>query len=126
MKECKITKAVVVVSLLLTVSLSSCYYDNYEDLAAGGNACDTVSMTYSADIAPLLLNHCTGCHGGQAPAGNISLETYDQVKVQALKGSLLGTIEHAQGWSPMPKNEAKLDPCTISKVKAWINRGMKY
>ncbi len=105
--------------------LSSCYYDNYDDLAADVATCDTVSMSYTMDIAPIMTQHCTACHGGAAPAGNIPLDNYNDVKASAVNGSLLGTMDHASGWSAMPKNQPKLDVCTISKVSAWINQGVK-
>ena len=105
--------------------LSSCYYDNYDDLATEPGVCDTLSMTYTSDIGPIMSQHCISCHGGAAPAGNISLENYNDVKASADNGSLLGTMDHASGWSAMPKNQAKLEVCTISKVSAWINQGVK-
>ena len=118
-------KGALIITLLIPLFLSSCYYDNYDDLAVETGVCDTVSMTYSADIAPIMKSNCTSCHGGAAPAGNIALENYNDVKASALNGSLLGTMDHASGWSAMPKNQSKLDVCTISKVSAWINQGIK-
>jgi hypothetical protein len=45
------------------------------------------------------------------------------VKAQATNGNLMGVINHAAGYSPMPKNSPKMDDCTISKIQAWINNG---
>ena len=124
--ECRtIRKAVLIIGFVLPVFLSSCYYDNYDDLAVDAGACDTISMTYTSDIALIMTSNCTSCHGGAAPAGNIPLENYNDVKASALNGSLLGTMDHASGWSAMPKNQPKLNVCTISKVSAWINQGVK-
>ncbi len=124
--ECRtIRKAVLIIGFVLPLFLSSCYYDNYDDLAADVGTCDTISMSYSMDVAPIMTQYCISCHGGAAPAGNIALENYNDVKVSALNGSLLGTMDHASGWSAMPKNQSKLDVCTISKVSAWINQGVK-
>ena len=124
--ECKTIKIISVLFIGSLLLLSSCYYDNYDDLVVDGNACDTVSMKYSVDIAPIIDNSCVSCHSGSAPAGNIDLSTYSSVKVYADNGSLLGSMEHKNGYSPMPKNQNKLDDCTISKVSAWINQGSKY
>lgn len=121
-KTIRIALGIAFTTLML---LSSCYYDNYDDLASDIGVCDTVSMTYTTDIAPIMTQHCTSCHGGAAPAGNIPLENYNDVKAAALNGSLLGTMDHASGWSAMPKNQPKLDDCTIDKVHAWINQGVK-
>ncbi|MCK5856795.1 MAG: hypothetical protein KAG64_04855 [Bacteroidales bacterium] len=115
----------LILAFILPYLLSSCHYDNYDDLVIQGAACDTISLTYSVDIAPIMSSHCTSCHGGAAPAANIALENYSDVKVSALNGGLLGTVEHASAWSPMPKNQPKLVDCTISKLNAWINQGVK-
>ena len=123
--ECKIIRIFLGLAFTSLLFLSSCYYDNYDDLATDVGVCDTVSMTYTMDIAPIMMQNCTSCHGGAAPAGNIPLENYIDVKAVADNGSLLGTMDHASGWSAMPKNQPKLDVCTISKVSAWINQGVK-
>lgn len=124
--KCKIVrKWSLALVLILPFLLSSCYYDNYDDLVVQGAICDTVSITYSLDIAPIMTTHCTSCHGGSSPAGNIPLEDYSDVKATVDNGSLLGTINHASGWSAMPKNQLKLGECSVNKVSAWINQGAK-
>ena len=124
--ECKIIKIISALFIVGLLLLSSCYYDNYDDLAVAGIVCDTVSMKYSVDIVPIMDNSCVSCHSGSVPAGNIDLSTYSNVKVYADGGSLLGSIAHENGYSSMPKNQNMLDDCTISKVLAWINQGSKY
>ncbi len=124
--ECKTIKIISVLFIGSLLLLSSCYYDNYDDLAVAGIGCDTVSMKYSVDIVPIMDNSCVSCHSGSAPAGNIDLSTYNNVKVSADDGSLLGSMAHKSGYSSMPKNQNMLDDCTISKVSAWINQGSKY
>jgi hypothetical protein len=42
----------------------------------------------------------------------------------AQSGKLLGTINHAAGFSPMPKGGAKLSSCRIATIKKWIDAGM--
>ena len=125
--ECKIINMRVLGVLLVSATLfiSSCYYDNYDDLQVPGVGCDTLNMNYIDDIAPIMQNHCTLCHSAASPAAGISLDTYSSVKKAADNGSLLGSMRHDQGYSMMPKNQAKLDACTISKVEAWINQGTK-
>ena len=43
------------------------------------------------------------------------------VKVQALNGRLIGSIDHLGG--TMPKGGAKLTSCTITKIQQWVNSG---
>lgn len=109
---------------LLVVTLQSCYYDIEEELYPSSGSCDTSDVRYSLTVAGLLQDYgCTGCHGGAAPSGNISLEGYNNVKVAAANGKLYGTISHAEGFAPMPQGGNKMTACHINKIKAWIDAG---
>lgn len=123
--ECKIIKNISFVIFTGMLFLSSCYYDNYDDLATNANPCDTINMSYSANVAPIMSGSCVSCHSGNAPSGNIALETYSDVKAQADNGKLLGSIKHLAGYSPMPKGQSKLSECDINIVDAWIKQGTK-
>lgn len=117
------------IAMLLLASMTSCYYDNEETLYLAVAACDTDNMSYSQDVWPVVSSSCTGCHSGASPAGGIPLENYADVSSSGAidpgnYGSLYGSISHASGNSPMPKNGDKLPDCTISKIKAWIDQGM--
>ena len=89
----------------------------------GTGGCDTVNMKYAANIQPIIQANCYSCHGNGNVSGGVSLGTYTGVKQQADKGNLLGTITHASGYPAMPQGSAKLDDCTINKIKDWIARG---
>jgi len=111
--------------LLSLIFVSGCYYDSrdylYPSLSA---ACsDTVNVTYSGKIAPILSNSCTSCHGGSNPEGSILLETYNEVKVFVDNGKLQSSIEHTGTASPMPKGIRKLDDCKIAAFAKWIQQG---
>lgn len=123
--ECKIIKNISFVIFTSILFLSSCYYDNYDDLATYSNPCDTINMSYSANVAPIMSSSCVSCHSGNAPSGNIALETYSDVKAQADNGKLLGSIKQLAGYSPMPKGQSKLSECDINIVDAWIKQGTK-
>ena len=85
--------------------------------------CDTAVFTYSAAIKPIMDNKCVGCHNPSSLGGNISVATYAAVKVIALNGKLYGSLAHQPGFSPMPKNSAKLSDCEIKQIQQWINAG---
>ena len=55
--------------------------------------------------------------------GGIALDSYNAVKAYVTNGKLYGSMAHNGTASPMPKNMAKLDNCTINKIAVWINRG---
>ena len=93
------------------------------DCATAG--CDTSNITFSGSVKPVLTTYCTGCHSGSAPSGSIGLDTYEGTKISATNGSLLGSVQHAQGYSPMPQGSNKLSDCSISTIKKWIDLGAK-
>ena len=103
--------------------VSSCYYNNEEDLF-GIVPCDATNVTYSTTITKIMNDNCVGCHSDASLQGGISLEGYEKVKVFAAPGgALLGTIEHLNNFSPMPKNLPKISDCDISKVRKWVADG---
>ena len=117
----KLLKSFFVIGIV--IFMQSCYYDNVEDLYPQLLVCDTTNVTYSNNVWPIINANCTSCHGGGAPAGNIRLENYNDISSAANNGSLLGTIRHENGWSPMPKGGGKLNNCDIAKIETWVNQG---
>ncbi len=111
------------VILIVSVSITGCYYDVSEELYPTADACDTSSVTYSADIQVMLQQNCLSCHAQSVNQGNVILEGYAQVKAFADNGRLLGSISHASGYAAMPQGGVQLPACTINKVRAWINHG---
>ncbi|HPG11953.1 MAG TPA: hypothetical protein PLU37_10505 [Chitinophagaceae bacterium] len=111
----------IAISVLI---LAGCYRDNEETLYPSTGTCDVSNVTYQQTVAPALQQYgCTSCHGGSAPSGNISLTSYDAVRIVALNGKLYGSINHNAGYSAMPKGGNKMNACTINKIKAWVDAG---
>jgi len=117
----RLLKSFIIIGIV--IFMQSCYYDNIEDLYPQLPECDTTNVTYSNSVWPIINANCTSCHGGGAPAGNIRLENYNDISSAANNGSLLGTIRHEDGWSPMPKGGGKLNNCDIAKFETWVNQG---
>ena len=107
--------------LLVLFGLNSCYYDVEEELYPGG--CETINLSYSQDIVPILENNCLSCHNQASNFGNVTLEGYDNVLLFVTNGELLGSIKHESGFSPMPQNAAQLVECDIEKIETWIADG---
>jgi hypothetical protein len=87
--------------------------------------CVTDNVTYNATVKPILQKYCTGCHFGSAPSGNISYATYNATQPTAMSGSLVGSIEHASGYVPMPENASKIPACDVEKIRQWVVLGAK-
>lgn len=95
------------------------------------------TISFSKDIAPILVGNCLNCHGGNNPRGNLSLATFtgllrggdrgepvlpgkpaDSLIVKKLKGTADG--------GRMPLNADPLDEATIAKIEKWIEEGCKF
>jgi hypothetical protein len=106
-------------------SFAGCKKDNAEDMyPLDSNTCDTIDVTYSAIIQPIMAGNCAtaGCHYGAGATG-YDLSTYAGVKIVATNGNLMESIKHTGYASAMPKDAPKLDDCTIAKIGAWVNAG---
>jgi uncharacterized membrane protein len=91
----------------------------------GPTTCDTSKYKFSAVIQPILVNYCTGCHGGTTPQGHINLVGYDNVKFQLDNNidAFVGDVTDPTNWNPMPKNADSLTDCNQQKLLNWINAG---
>lgn len=88
--------------------------------------CDSNIYTYALAIKPLINSYCTGCHstaGAASSGGGIILDTYTGVSTVANSGRLLGALQHATGYSAMPKGGSKLSDCEITQVSKWVQAG---
>jgi hypothetical protein len=118
-----------VIILFLGIFLfSACYYDKkdqvYPQVVVA--TCDTSNITYSLTVTNILNTSCNNCHGtasANISGGGILLSTYASVKPYITNGKLINSILQNGQASPMPKNMAKLDQCTINKLTLWVNKG---
>jgi|SRR6185436_3066939 len=85
--------------------------------------CDTLNVTYSGKIKPILDGKCTGCHSGSAPSGGIHLSAYSGAQTAALDGRLFGAVNHSAGFVPMPQGGNKLPQCEIDAIRIWADAG---
>lgn len=112
----------------LTFILTRCTYNNEEDLYGENpsGSCDTENVTYAGTIKPILTDNCYSCHSSSNAnsfGAGINLETFNQLLTVVNNGKLLGAISHSPGFPKMPQGSAKLDDCTIEKIKTWIENG---
>lgn len=91
--------------------------------SCANTSCDTLAVTYSQSVKPIIQTYCGGCHSGSSPQGGIDYNNYTGVKTTVNSGRLIGSVQHQSGFSAMPKNGNKLSDCNIKTLKAWINAG---
>lgn len=112
----------------IALLFNACYYDKadllYPTATNTGVACDTAGVvSYSQKVVPILQTACYSCHTVSNPSGGIPMATYATDKAIAVNGKLYGSINHAAGYSPMPKGGNKLSNCQLATIKKWIDAG---
>jgi hypothetical protein len=115
-------RTIVLLSLVavLLFATSGCYYDK-EELLYPGSFCDTVGVTWSTDIEPLINTKCavSGCHANGTVAPNLT--GYTAVKAQADNGRLRArAIDGVPSFMPA---SGKLPACDIAALDRWLRAG---
>ncbi len=112
-----------IIFLLIWIVAYGCYWENEETLYPE-ESCDTVSVSFSEDILPILTNNCFSCHSNSnAPDNAFGIAFEDHQDVSASASLIIGAINHREGYPQMPKNLEKLDTCKIKTFEAWENQG---
>lgn len=107
---------------LLLLYLSACSKHNAVELGAGG--CDTVNVSYSMQVVPILQNNCYVCHKGPGASSGIDFSSYDAFRGwAAFTPYVVGDLTAAQGYTPMPYGLPSLSECDINTILAWIHQG---
>jgi mono/diheme cytochrome c family protein len=123
-RQRKLKSSYLVLLLIQMAFLSGCYYDKVEALnPANGytNPCDTAQHAiYSEAIQSIMSYNCSSCHNSSYTAGNVLLDSYDNVKKYAVNGMMMDAINRKSGTSPMPPTQALAD-CQTQKLVLWIN-----
>lgn len=95
------------------------------------------TLSFAREVAAVLAEKCTGCHGTQNPRNNFNLTTIttlmrggdrgepilpgnaaDSLLIKKLKGTADG--------ARMPQRGGPLDDATIAKIEKWISEGAKF
>jgi len=124
--------SIAIVLVFSAISMWSCYYDSQEflfpELPKNDTiACDSAkNVTYAVTIDSIMTEHCYGCHSKASSinmGGGIVLQGYVNLKSRVNDGTLIGTITYNNKYPAMPLGASKLDDCTISYIRKWINAG---
>jgi hypothetical protein len=109
----------------MMAGISSCYYDNREELFVYVDSppCEFTTISFTTDIVPILDQHCVSCHRPADQQGGIDLVGHNEAVKYAKDGSLFGSVNHNAGYVPMPFGTPQISPCDIQKLKAWIDTG---
>ena len=111
----------LIVSMIFSFSLTGCYYDK-EDALYPSPPCDTAVVTYTLSIAPIMTAHCNVCHNAALAGNGYITDNYDDLSIPAKNGKLSAAVDQT-GPFPMPKDNDKLNPCELAKIKKWVDAG---
>ena len=123
----------IMVAVVIMAIFAGCYNDKYDKLypIPPATTCDTTTITYSHDIAPIMNASCAisgGCHNaaGNAVTGNLDFTVFSILQGQATADLIIADINGTQttrGHNAMPLNLPKLAQCDINKITRWVNQG---
>ena len=95
-------------------------------------------VSFSRDIAPLLLGRCAGCHGDKVIEGGFRLHTYEFLLRSGDSGEspivagdvnssemFLRIVEQDEGLR-MPQEDDPLTETEIKRFRLWIEQGAKF
>lgn len=94
------------------------------------------TILFSRDIAPVLVEHCTGCHGGNQASANLNLDTFNRLLRGGNTGAIISPGKadeslliqrlRAEEQDRMPLRRPALPEETIAKIATWINEGATF
>lgn len=93
------------------------------DTSSQGQSCDSINVTYSGTIKPIIDANCKICHSGSSPPGDILIQTFSDLINNVGSSFLQQSVINYGGDNPMPPG-GKLNPCQIAQLKKWISEGM--
>lgn len=95
-------------------------------------------VSFKAEIAPLLIEHCAACHGPRKAEGSFRVDTFERlaqagdsgsagyVAGQPDKSELLRRLISTDKEERMPKEAEPFSAEAIGLVRRWIAEGAKY
>lgn len=120
MKKLHIKAALFIIASLM---FFSCYYDNEEALYPQlSSSCDTLSVSFSGTIAPILSNNCLSCHSDANAGFGGGIHLQSPADVQTNTPKILSAIS-GTGQKPMPPN-GRLKSCSVNQFRIWARNGM--
>ncbi len=102
--------------LFALIGLAAC-----QKTAVSTSDCTGTTPTYLTNVKSILDSKCVSCHSTGNQSGGIDLSNYSSCK--NAKDKIVGSVQHASGFSAMPQGGAKLDDATIKTINCWSQNG---
>jgi hypothetical protein len=96
---------------------------------------DGKNPTYDADIAPILKQHCTGCHGDSKQSGGLTVASFADAMQGGASGAVikpgdpdksrLYTLTAHTEEPKMPPKSGRIPDAQIALIRLWIEQGAR-
>jgi hypothetical protein len=96
-----------------------------KNTSCGSKPPDTMNVTYTRQIEPMIDLYCIGCHAVQESGSGPLLRTYEEVKTEVRYGTLLPVISGEPGYPKMPPGRTSMTSNDVAVFEAWVRQGMK-
>jgi hypothetical protein len=93
-------------------------------------------VSFVRDIAPTIVNLCTGCHRGNDPNSGLSVETFENLMRGGDSGRVIiaGNLDGSRLWQlvgageqpRMPQGQARITRKFHADLRTWIEEGAKF
>ena len=122
-----------VISCALAVALASAL--SALPRAQSGPPAAPASVSYGADVEPILEKNCVSCHGGDRPMGGLDLRTREGAMGGGTQGPVLVPSDSEKSRlyrmvagldQPQMPMSGALSPQEIGILKAWIDQGAAW
>ena len=115
-------KKIIIITSISAIALFSCKKEKSEEPDVTP---EPISFKFAADVQPIFQQSCgTGgsCHGSSNAADGKVFETHAGASAVP-DATIIGSVNHSNGFSNMPKSGAKLSDDKIAIIEAWVNGG---
>jgi hypothetical protein len=96
-----------------------------KDTTMTGTKCDTLNVSYSKTVQPILQSNCVPCHSGPGATAGVDMSSLTSINRQVGRNRLFpNVLTGRNGASQMPQG-GRLSQCEIDQITAWVNQGTK-
>ncbi len=118
----KAKKIFIVILAFASISIASCSNDSEDDLIEVPQEDTAGTITYTANVRPIINGSCSGCHSDPPTNGApFALTNFTQVSARA--NSIFNAMSRSNGASGAMPPSGRLPQSTIDIIDQWIEQG---
>ena len=91
----------------------------------GGTKCDTLGVSYSKTVQPILQSNCVSCHSGPGATAGVDMSSIDNIVRQVGRNRIFPNVLTGKNGAQQMPQGGRLSQCEIDQITAWVNQGAK-